>query len=130
MSMWQIRIYDMKHFWDKNYHLMELVKEVQDEPEFGSVFEINGKTYRSCASSPMNKVLGVQQITLNDDPEEQYDDDFKCPYCGETYDDAWELSADDGTIECSNCHSEIEYTREHTVTYSVNPVKMVEVVKL
>lgn len=128
--MWQIRIYDMKHFWENDYHLMELVKEVQVEPEFGSVFEIDGKTYRCCASSPANKVLGVEEITLNDDPEEEYNDDFKCPYCGEIDHDAFELSSDEGLIECSTCKSEIEYSREYTVTYTVNPVKMVEVVKL
>lgn len=128
--MWQIRIYDLNHFWVNNFNLMDLVTEVQEEPEFGNVYEIDGKMYRCCAKSHIYKILGVEEINLNSDPEEQYDDDFKCPYCGKTYGDAFELSANNATIKCPTCHSEIEHEREITVTYSVSPVKMVEVVKL
>ncbi|MEK4196166.1 MULTISPECIES: hypothetical protein [unclassified Paenibacillus] len=128
--MWQIRIYDREHFWDDNFQLMELVKEVEAEPEFGETFEINGKTYRSCAKSPKKKVLGVEEITLDHEPDEEYGDELKCPYCGHEYGDAWEMKEDSDTIDCSTCGSQIEYEREYSVSYTVKPVKIVEVVKL
>lgn len=127
--MWQLRIYDMKHFWDGNYHLMELVTEVEEEPDSDSIYEIDGKTYRWCARSPKDKVVGLKEIMINNEPEEEYGDDFKCPYCGEIDHDAFELS-DSGTTECGSCNSEIEYEREYSVTYTVSPVKMSKIVKL
>lgn len=126
--MWQLRIYDWKHFWDGNYHLMELVKEVSEEPGTECIYEIDGKTYRWCAISPENKVIGVKEISLNREPEEVYDDEFKCPYCRTIHHDAWELSSDDGTIECPRCGSELDYERNIEITYTVTPVKMTEVV--
>lgn len=128
--MWQIRIYDRNHFWDDNYHLMDLVKEVEAEPEFGETFEINGKTYRCCSKSPAHKVLGVEEITLNHEPDEEYGDDLICPYCGSEHGDAWELSADSDKMECQSCGSEFEYEREYSVSYTVKPVKICDVVKL
>ncbi|SYX84640.1 hypothetical protein [Paenibacillus alvei] len=128
--MWQLRIYDMKHFWDGNYHLMELVKEVSEEPEKDCIYEIDGKTYRWCAISPENKVIGVKEISLNREPEEEDDDEFKCPYCGNVYEDAWELSSDEDRIECPCCGSEIEYEKDVSITYTVSPVKMSPIVTL
>ncbi|MFW5438892.1 hypothetical protein [Paenibacillus apiarius] len=128
--MWQLRIYDMKHFWDENYHLMELVKEVNKEPDTDCILEIDGKTYRWCARSHKDKVIGLKEISLNSDPEEEYDDDFKCPYCGAINHDAWELSSDDDTVKCGSCMSEIEYERNVEITYTVTPVKMATIVAL
>ncbi|OKP95077.1 hypothetical protein [Paenibacillus sp. P46E] len=128
--MWQIRIYDRNHFWDDNYDLMELVKEVEVEPEFGETFEINGKTYRCCGKSLQAKVLGVEEITINQEPDEECGDELICPYCGHEQGDAWELSADSDKMECGSCGSEIEYEREYSVSYTVKPVKMCDVVKL
>ncbi|PZM62592.1 hypothetical protein [Paenibacillus dendritiformis] len=128
--MWQLRIYDMKHFRDANYHLMELVKEVSEEPVENYIYEIDGKTYRWCAKSSKNKVIGVDEISINKEPEKENDDDFKCPYCGDIYHDAWELSKEDDTIECPCCGSEIEYERNVRITYTISPVKMMPIVKL
>jgi len=127
--MWQLRIYDRKHFWDGNYNLMELVKEVDGELDTDCIFEIDGKTYRWCACSPGDKVYGIQEIIVNTDPEEQYGE-FTCPYCNSVDDDAWERSSDTEEIECGSCGSQIEYERHYEVSYTVTPVKMVEVVKL
>ena len=88
--MWQIRRYDSKHFRDKNYDSMELIKEVADEPDTDSVMLIDGKTYRWCALSPKNKIVGVKEITLDLEPEDEEYGDFKCPYCGGIDDEAWE----------------------------------------
>ncbi|MFS8215578.1 TFIIB-type zinc ribbon-containing protein [Paenibacillus polymyxa] len=127
--MWQIRKYDMKHFWDENYKLMELIKEVPEEPETDCILEIDGKNYRWCAVSHKERVYGVKEITLNQDPEEEAYGDFKCPYCGSVDDDAWERP-DDGTVECGSCGSKIEYERNVEVTYTVTPVKMAKIVRL
>ncbi|MCY9513288.1 FmdB family zinc ribbon protein [Paenibacillus apiarius] len=128
--MWQLRIYDRKHFWDDNYHLMELVKEVPEEPSTECIYEIDGKTYRWCAISPENKVIGIKEISINSDPEEESDYEFKCPYCGSIYHDAWELPSDEDKIECGNCGSEIEYERNIEITYTVTPVKIATIVTL
>ncbi|OXL83163.1 hypothetical protein BCV73_08785 [Paenibacillus sp. SSG-1] len=128
--MWQLRIYDMKHFWDKNYHLMELVKEVAEEPDKDSIYEIDGRTYRWCAFSPEHKVCGIKEITLNTEPDDVDDDYLTCPYCGSIDHDAWERSADDDTVECGSCGSTIEYQRNVQITYTVTPVKMADVIRL
>jgi Zn ribbon nucleic-acid-binding protein len=128
--MWQLRLYDMKNFWDGNYDLMTLVKEVEEEPSTDCILEIDGKTYRWCASSPKNKVLGIKRITLVNEPEEVDDSDFTCPYCQEVDHDAWERGKDDDTIECGFCGSEIEYQRNIEVTYTVTPIKRAEILKL
>lgn len=128
--MWQLRIYDMKHFWDRNYHLMDLVKEVPEEPDTSGIFEVDGKTYRWCAKNFASKIVGVKEVTLDFDPDEENEDDLKCPYCGSVYEDAWEMSADEDKIECSSCNSTIEYQRETYVRYTVTPVKMAEIRKL
>lgn len=59
------------HCCPGNYHLMELVTEVEEEPGRDCIFEIYGKTYRWCSRSPQNKVVGVEEITLNSAPEEE-----------------------------------------------------------
>ena len=128
--MWQIRRYDRKHFWDKNYDSMELIKEVAVEPDTDSVMLIDGKTYRWCALSTKNKIVGVEEITLDLEPEDEEYGDFKCPYCGEIDDDAWERSDDSGTVECDTCGSEIEYERHVEVTYTVMPVKVAKIIKI
>jgi len=69
--MWQIRRYDRKHFWDKNYDSMELIKEVAVEPDTDSVMLIDGKTYRWCALSTKNKIVGVEEITLDLEPDQE-----------------------------------------------------------
>jgi predicted RNA-binding Zn-ribbon protein involved in translation (DUF1610 family) len=127
--MWELRIYDREQFWADNFHLMELVKETQEEPEEDSMFEIEGKIYRWCSKSPKHKVIGIEEIKLNTDPEEE-DGEFKCPYCGLVDDDAWELSANEDTVECGSCGSTIEYERHYEVTYTVSPVKIANIVKL
>ncbi|GAC40842.1 hypothetical protein [Paenibacillus popilliae] len=79
--MWQLRSYNSEHFWGGNYHLMELVMEVAVEPDTDCIYEIGGKTYRWCSISPVNKVIGIKEISVNCDPEEESDYEFKCPYC-------------------------------------------------
>lgn len=128
--MWELRLYDSKHFWEDNFHLMYLIKEVKEEPNTDFIFEIDGKTYRWCASSPKDKVLGVKEINLVSAPEEENDIDFTCPYCHSVDHDAWDMSIDSDTIECGYCGSEIEYQRNVEVTYTVTPVKKSKTIKL
>jgi formylmethanofuran dehydrogenase subunit E len=128
--MWQIRIYDMTHFWENNYEKMELIKEVKEEPPTEGIIEIDGKTYRFCACSPKNKVFGVKEIVLNKNPKEEVDGDFICPYCGSEDYDAWEHKSDSDTIECGICDSEIKYERHVEVTYTVSPVKKAKITKI
>lgn len=42
-----------------------------------------------------------------------------CPNCGYTdEDDLFEYEADEGEIECQNCHTDFIYTRNIEITYS------------
>ena len=122
MMTWQMRIYDSTHFWNREYQAMELIKEVTEEPDLGSLFEINDKFYRGCAKSPKSKVFGIEEITFAEEIEEKEETDFTCPYCLYEDVDAFELS-NEGTGECSNCGSEIEYERVVEVSYRVSPIK-------
>lgn len=129
--MWQIRRYDLDDFFEGKYENMQLIKEVENEPDTDRVFEIDGKLYRWCATSPKNKVIAVEEVKLLDEKEAetQYEEDFTCPYCEYVDYDAFELE-EHGTIECDNCGSTIEYEREYTVHYRVYPVKRNQIIKL
>lgn len=129
--MWQIRLYSMSHFWDKKFSELPLIKEVELEPDKYALLEIDGKTYRWCASDHENKVLGVKEVKINHDPEdEEEDEDLRCPYCGSVESDAWEYKEDSDTIHCNSCNSKIEYERNYEVSYKVMPVKLAEIIKL
>ncbi|MGG1673301.1 hypothetical protein ACIFOE_22220 [Paenibacillus sp. NRS-1783] len=130
IRMWQIRVYDPHHFWNKDYEKMPLVKEVEQEPDYKSILQIDEKTYRWCAISPANKVLSVKQIAINHDPEEEEFGEFKCPYCGSVDEGACERRDDEGTVQCETCGSEIEYERHVEISYTVYPVKMASIVKI
>lgn len=119
----------MDHFWKGDYEKMRLVKEVETEPNFHDNLEIEGKIYSGCACNFENKVMGVEEISLVDDPGEQNEDEFTCPYCLHVDHDAFELN-DSGTIDCSNCGSEIEYERVVEVSYMVMPVKKNNPIKI
>lgn len=128
--MWQIRMYNMNHFWDEDFSKMPLIKEVKSEPNKDSILEIDGKTYRWCSINHEKKVIGVEEININPEPWDSEDEDFICPYCGSVDSDAWELKADANTIFCGSCHSKIEYERSYEVSYKVMPIQMAEVTKL
>lgn len=63
---------------------------------------------------------------VNDEPEEVEEVEFDtecmidliCPYCGEKYQDVWELYDDEGTRTCGNCEKEYEYERSVSVYYT------------
>lgn len=128
--MWEIRLYDRNAFWENRYEEMKLIKRTEVEPDTKTIFEIDGKFYRWCSISQDGKVIGVKEITLQDEAQEEYGDELKCPYCGSVDSDAWELSNDSEKIQCQTCNSEIEYEREYTVSYTVTPVKRAEVVRV
>lgn len=122
--MWQLRLYDQKKFWAKDYEGMELIAVVESEPNFENNLLIDGKTYKVCASSPLQKVKGLREINFVevDEVEDDWHDEFICPYCKEVDQDAFELQ-DEGETECGNCGSTIRYVREVVVQYGVTPVK-------
>lgn len=128
--MWQIRIYNMRNFLDDNYESMKLVKEVEGEPNTDCIMNIDGKLYRWCMTNPKEKVIGVEQIFLKDSPKTEDGAEFRCPYCGEIDYDAWEMREDEGKTECGSCNSEIEYSREYEITYTVTPIKRNKIIQL
>jgi hypothetical protein len=121
--------YDMRQWFDDKFE-SELIKEVEFEPEVGLNLEIGGQVYHICAMFPKGKIAGLEPITLEEEPEEEYNDDFICPYCKTKDQDAFELNDDEGTTECCYCGSKLEYTREYTVTYTVSPKRPNEPFKL
>lgn len=46
----------------------------------------------------------------------------RCPYCGETQSDFWEVTADDGDYECGHCSRKFMYSRYVDVTYTTRPI--------
>ncbi|CKG63242.1 Uncharacterised protein [Streptococcus pneumoniae] len=122
--------YDMELWFDKNKEA-EVIKVVDCDLAVGVNAMIDGKVYHVCAKYPQNNLIGVREIQLQSTPEDvEYESHLTCPYCGGKNYDAFELSEDNGTINCGKCGSEIEYSREVEVTYSTRPVKRNNPIKL
>ena len=51
--------------------------------------------------------------------EHEYEADPVCPNCGHKLSDAWELSGEDGEIEC-DCGVDYVWVRHVTVAYSTS----------
>lgn len=102
---------------------LEIIKTINFLPKVSSNLEINNRVYHITSLDYQNKLIGVRAITFNDEPEEElHEDDFTCPYCGYEDPDAFELP-DEGTNNCGNCGSEIEYERVVEIKYTTIPQK-------
>ncbi|MCG8400868.1 MAG: hypothetical protein MJA84_04650 [Firmicutes bacterium] len=77
-----------------------------------------------------DKIAGIREIQFKKQPEEKYDSDWICPYCGFIDFDAFELGDSDDKAECQMCGSIVSYEREVHFTYRVCPVKPQEVIEL
>ena len=53
-----------------------------------------------------------------DNFENEYNDEIRCPHCGEFQTDSWELEDDEGFVECGHCGEDIQYERYVSVSYS------------
>ncbi|MBC2684688.1 hypothetical protein U9R71_22185 [Bacillus toyonensis] len=74
-------------------------------------------------------IIGVREIDIALSPDDINSTEgdyggFKCPYCGYEDSDAFELSDDEGEIECGECGSKVEYRREITINYYATPSKL------
>ena len=126
---WLLCIYDMRLWFDEDF-TPQIIKELDFEPEIGLNLEIDNKVYHVCSLSHGKKMAGANVIEFNEEvEEEEYHDDFKCPYCGHINNDAFELE-DEGETECGHCGSLLEYNREITISYSVTPKKKNEAIKI
>lgn len=98
--------------------------------DIGEVIEVENHYYAVEILKRKNDCAGVHEVQYSPNPEERmFEDGLVCPYCGYEDNDAFELSDDDGTVECGRCGAEIHYTRNVEVTYSTEPVKPPKVVK-
>ncbi|MGG1137187.1 hypothetical protein [Bacillus mycoides] len=134
--------YDFKQFFE-NASECKLIKEIESTKDdlFDYNLLIDGKTYRTCAGSPKEGILAVEEIQLNSDPEGDVrcDDGLECPYCGSVDYDGHELREDKGITDCGDCGSDIKYVRNvvmntlgecKEVIYHTAPVKLKEPIKL
>ncbi len=65
----------------------------------------------------MSEFQNVHRFGFNmDNPE------IVCPYCGYTYTDSNELSADEDEIECKHCERKFYYGRAITVEYETHKI--------
>ena len=69
-------------------------------------------------------------VEENQEPEEELDEDWICPYCGGIDRDAFELADSEDERECPYCGSIVAYERVVTVEYRVKPVKKVAITKI
>lgn len=122
--MFKLCLYDMKIWFDEKDNV-EIITETEIEPNVGDNLDINGKTYHVCAKYPKGKLVGLRPILFSDEPDEMYDENFICPFCGNVDHDAFELD-DEGTTNCGSCGSELEYSREVSIHYNVTPVRKKE----
>lgn len=125
---WLLAIYDMQLWFDDDFK-PQIVKEIDFEPEIGLNLEIEGKVYHICSLHHKKQIAGARVIEFVEEPEEEYDGDFKCPYCSYINYDAFELE-DEGETKCGRCGSEVEYSREVSISYSVSPKRKNEAIKI
>lgn len=62
-------------------------------------------------------------------PETFEESDPKCPVCGQTYSDAFEL-ADEDEIECPNCYAHLSVERVIDISYTTTLISKGEVIDL
>lgn len=125
---WKLCLYEAKSWFNKKFE-PKVIKELDFEPEIGMNVEVNGKVYYICSLSPGKNIASAKVIEFNNDPAEEYNEDFTCPFCGYVDHDAFELEAE-GVINCGGCGSKLEYSREITISYSVIPIKKNEPIKV
>lgn len=133
----EVRLYDGNLVFDSNHEEMELIAllpkvKMYETIQFGGFIEIAGTAYKMSSYNIEKDILTVKEVPkLELNPEETlYESDFICPYCKYVEHDAWELREDDGEYQCGSCGSEMKYERHHEVTYSIEPVKHADYVKL
>lgn len=61
-------------------------------------------------------------MTVPEESDYQGTDEVVCPYCGKEQGDSWELSSDDGDLDCYHCGRRFMYTRTVSVDYSTHPI--------
>lgn len=103
------------------------------ELDFNSLIEINGTYYRARSLKVKEQILSVEEIDLVEGSEvgdTEYGYSFVCPFCGEEYEDAFELSEDSGKTNCVYCHASLEYSKEVEINYTVQLLSGPQVVKV
>ena len=98
---------------------------------FCEAFDINGCLYRPRYLELNTSALYVEVLEMIEgEPEEEFGNEFICPYCGEEYEDAFELPEGEGECNCPNCYSKLEYNKEICFEYTVKPIERVKINKL
>lgn len=98
---------------------------------FSEAFDINGCLYQPMYLDLSTKVLAVEVLEMVEgDPEEEFGNQFICPYCGEEYEDDFELEEGEHECNCPHCHSKLKYNKEICFEYTVEPVERVKINKL
>lgn len=131
---WKIALYDAKIFWDKSDGSelkLEVIKEIDFEPNIEDILFFNGTHYRWAARSIENKVFAVEPLEKFDaEPEETYEEEWECPYCSTINHDIFEVAEDDVIMRCMMCYSKVECKREVTMDYIVKLMRASKVIKL
>lgn len=115
-----------------------VIKEVYTNYDVYDILDIDGYLYAVCMLSPKEKLIGVNKIKINGNPEPVTAQEFTCPYCNDEDFDAWEYTEDKGEVTCGCCDSEIRYERSSMklpdddwyIEYTVYPVKQKEIIKV
>lgn len=106
---------------------LKLVAKTNAVVEICDNYKIGNRYYHVCYINPAKGEVGVEEIKFKDVIENiEYEEEFICPYCGEVYEDAWELDSK-GVIKCPSCSSDLEYQKDCIVTYSVYPKNKAEI---
>ena len=103
----------------KEYFLTESTKKQNiSEP-----FSFRGKFYAPCQLNHADNVCMVREFKEPEEgPEDIYEDEITCPYCGNVDTDSWECS-DSGEEVCSDCQSTFSYEINVSVSYNCTPIK-------
>jgi hypothetical protein len=91
-----------------------------DAVDCGALVEFENNVYSICMVSPKNNFAAAKPVKINDEPEEEINDNIKCPLCGSENIDSWKADEEDENYECGTCGAILEYTSEVSRTFYVN----------
>lgn len=111
--------------------LKHLLYKTEKDIDILQPFELNDKYYVGTCKRMKANILLVTEIKIKDKGDSIFSEgEITCPFCGVVDFDSCEKGGSNDKEECGTCGSIFSFTREVEVSYSSEPVKKCEILKL
>lgn len=104
----------------KNY----LLFETEEEIVCGEQFVHKGKNYHVGCSRPKENIVFCEEFSYKGERDTVRESEITCPYCGDIYQDSWEMGESEDEEICSTCGSVFSWEKEIEVTYYSVPKRL------